>query len=386
MRATRSKIITLAVLAVVCLWAWPRVRIAYLATLVLAESVTPETDGPMARIRSAPVVEETSFAAGEKTILADVYRPPTPGRHPGIVLNHGVAETGRRDPRLVNFADALARAGYVALVPEFTNLAEFKVRPSDVDEIIASFEHLERMPDVKPDRVGLFGFSYAGGLIVLAASDPRIADRVRFCFILGGYYDLVDVVAYMTTGKFRSDGQWVTIEPRNSGRWAFLLNSVDLIEGERDRALLAEIARAKWEDPESDVSGLVTSLGDEGSLVYALMVNEDPEKTGTLVDGLNPRIRGYFDALSLPGKMDRLKAHLIVAHGRDDNMIPYTESVLLAQNVPRGVSVHLALLESFQHMDMKLGTGRGLRGFVASLSEIRRLFSIVYDLLAQGLL
>jgi hypothetical protein len=35
---------------------------------------------------------------------------------------------------------------------------------------------------------------------------------------------------------------------------------------------------------------------------------------------------------------------------------------------------------------MKLGGAGGLRQFVASAAEVRRLFSIVYDLLAQGLL
>ncbi len=174
-----------------------RLHTAYLSALVLAESATPEVDGPISERLPDPDVESVSFASPDGTMLADLYLPRDGhDRHAGIVLSHGVAARGKDDPRLVNFADALARAGYAALVPDFVNMRDFRVRPSDIDELVASYEYLESRPDIDASRIGLFGFSYAGGLSVLAASDPRIADRVRFCFLLGGYYDLVSVVTY----------------------------------------------------------------------------------------------------------------------------------------------------------------------------------------------
>ncbi len=384
MSRRRIRVIAMAVIALVLLGLSSRIHTAYLAALVLAESATPDVDGPIASARPDPVVESVRFEVPGKTMLADVYRPPDGGPHPGIVLSHGVASRGKDDPRLVNFADALARAGYVALVPQFVNMKEFRVRPSDVNELVASYEYLETRPDIDAERIGLFGFSYAGGLSVLAAADPRIAERVRFCFLLGGYYDLESVITYTTTGMYERDDEWIYLEPRNSGRWAFLLNSSDLIEDDRDRELLSALARRKLNDPECDVSELVESLGEEGATVYALMVNADPEKTRRLIDGLNPRIQSYFDELTLAGRIDGLRARLIIGHGRDDDLIPYTESLLLAENVPQGTAVHLAILESFHHVDLELGEGEGVGAFFASIAEVWRLFSITYDLLAQG--
>lgn len=376
----------LLTLGVLLLTQAPRIRTSYLTVLVLAEAASPDQDGPIATLTPDPRIDEVSFAAAGRRVVADLYTPARGDRHPAIVLNHGVAEHGRRDPRLVNFADALARAGYVSLVPELENLKEFRVRPSDVDEIVGAYQYLSALPAVRQDRVGLFGFSYAGGLCVLAARDPRIADRVKFCFLLGAYYDLRSVVGYMTTGMYRLDETWTYLEPRNSGRWAFLLNSVDLIENEDDRVVLSSIARARLNDPGCDVSDLVRSLGGEGSMVYALLVNEDPEQVDVIIDSLNERVRTYFDALSPSGKMDGLRARLILAHGRDDNLIPYTESVMLAEHAPPGASVHVELLDSFEHMDIKLDLGGGPRELMASLSEVRRLFSVTYDLLSQGLM
>jgi acetyl esterase/lipase len=264
-------------------------------------------------------------------------------------------------------------------------MREFRVRPSDIDELVTSYEFLETRPDIDAERIGLFGFSYAGGLSVLAAADPRIADRARFCFLLGGYYDLESVLIYMTTGMYESEGEWAYLEPRNSGRWAFLLNSSDLIEDAADRALLEELAERKLDDPNADVSDIVPALGSEGTLVYTLMVNDDPERARSLIGRLNPRVRAYLSDLSLEGKLEGLNARLIIGHGRDDDLIPYTESLLLAEKAPESTPVHIEILDSFHHVDLKLGSDGGLGGFFGSLAEVLRLYSITYDLLSQGL-
>jgi len=386
MRRRGARMIAVAAAALVVLGLSSRIHTAYVSALVLAESATPEDDGPISRLMPDPVLERVTFDAPARTVRADVYRPVGEERRPGIVLSHGVAARGKDDPRLVNFADALARAGYIALVPDFTNMREFRVRPSDVDELVASYEYLEARPDVDPGRVGLFGFSYAGGLSVLAAADPRIAARVRFCFLLGGYCDLENVLIYMTTGMYSVNGEWTYLEPRNSGRWAFLLNSSDLIDDDDDRVRLEQLARRKLDDPDADVRDIVASLGGEGALVYSLMVNDDPQRARRMIESLNPRIRRYLRDLSLSGRLDGLRARLIVGHGRDDDLIPYTESRLLAETVPASVPVHLEILDSFHHVDLELGAGEGLRGLAASLGEVFKLYSITYDLIAQGLI
>ena len=387
----RKLLVSLVVVVVALVALAPRIRLAYLTTLLLMEIPTPDSDGPIASRLPDPVIERVTFEAAGRTMVADVYRPavdgvPAAGLHPGIVLNHGVARGGRSDLRLVNFADALARCGYVALVPEFVNLKEFRVRPSDVDEVVDAYRYLEDLPDVDPDRIGIFGFSYAGGLGVLAAADPAIADRVRFCFLLGSYYDLGDIVTYATTGYYREDGDWVYMEPRHTGKWAFLKNMLELVDDSSDRALLSRIADVKLADESRNVAATADSLGPEGSRLYELMVNRDPDLAAGLIDDLSPRILEYFDALSLPGNIDGVSARLIVAHGRDDNLMPYTGSIALAENAPADATVHLRILESFQHVDLEFSWEGGPSEWAATLAELGRVYSVAHELLAQGML
>ena len=106
----------------------------------------------------------------------------------------------------------------------------------------------------------------------------------------------------------------------------------------------------------------------------------------SIVERLNERIRRYLVELSPKGNMNEARAHLILGHGRDDNMIPYTETLLLAEHAPPSASVHVELLDSFRHVDLKIGRGRSVPEVMATVGEVFRLFSITYDLLSRGLL
>jgi len=381
-RATRA-LAVIAILAATLFVAWPRIRVVYLATLILVEATTPEVDGPMSRLRADPAFETITFESGGATIVADLYRPPGDGPHPAVVVSHGMDDGGRGDPRLVNIADALARAGFVSLVPEYPSLKSLTVRTSAVDEIVDAYRHAESLPYVDSGRVGLFGVSYAGGLSVVAAADPRITDRVRFCFSLGGHHDLRRVVIYMMTGMYREDGDWVYLEPENYGRWVFLANSVHLVDDADDRAVLMRIAEAKLRDPACDVSADVAELGEEGRNAYALLVCEDPVEAGATIDALGEGIRRYLVALSPSGRVGTLRARLILAHGRDDNMIPYTESVALSAEARSARGVRLVLVDSFRHVDLVLG-GRGEGGRGDTIREALRLLALTCDLVSQG--
>ena len=385
---TRRAFIRVALVVAIALIMWmnaERIHVAYLAGMVLAESATPLESGPAEARLPEPVVTQAQYEGAGRTIDATLYLP-SEGEppYPGLVVNHGVAAGGRDDPRLVNFADAMARAGFAVLAPDFVNLREFRVRLTDVDELVASYQYLASREDVDERRVGMFGLSYAGGLALLAATDERINQEVAFLFLLGAYYDLRHIVTYMTTGYFRENGEWVYLEPRNVGRWGFLLNSVELVETESDREPLRRIAERRYDDADADVSDLLPELSDEGRLIFDAMTNDDPERAQELIARLNPRIRRYLDELSPANSLDQVRARLIIGHGYDDSMMPYTESILIAENAPPQAEVHLELLESIQHVDVTIGGGEGLLGFFRSLPELWRLFSLTYDVIASG--
>ncbi|WIX77530.1 alpha/beta hydrolase [Amycolatopsis carbonis] len=120
--------------------------------------------------------------AGEDgvTLRGWLFLPDAPGPRPAITMAHGYA--GVKEQGLEPFAEAFADAGFVVLVHDHRTFGASDGTPrQDVDpwRQIADWRRaitfLEARPEVDPERIGLWGTSYAGGhAIVLGATDRRL--------------------------------------------------------------------------------------------------------------------------------------------------------------------------------------------------------------------
>jgi fermentation-respiration switch protein FrsA (DUF1100 family) len=81
-----------------------------------------------------------------------------------------------------------------------------------------------------------------------------------------------------------------------------------------------------------------------------------------------------------PGLKD-LRAHLILAHGEDDDLIPFTETLRLAQAAPQSEKVYLRILKAFSHIDPEQKPLSPGNLFSFYLPEGWKLFLLTYRLL-----
>jgi hypothetical protein len=291
------------------------------------------------------------------------------------VLVPGAAERGKDDPRLIAFATSLARARFLVLVPDIESLRALTIGPEDSDRIADALRHLGGREDVpKPDALGLVAISYAVGPAILAALEPDLRERVGFVLAVGGYYDMEAAVTFFTTGRFREgpNAPWRHKTPNAYGKWVFLRANAGRLEDDRDRWLLAAMARRKLADLEAPLDDLAARLGPEGRSVHRLLINNDPAAVPALIAALPQGLRADMAALDLArADLSRLKAELILLHGRDDAIIPYTESLALAAAAPAD-RVTLCLVDNLAHVE--LGPG--------SLPDSYRLLAATYRLLA----
>jgi hypothetical protein len=331
----------------------------YEAALVLAAlgHAIAGTDAPtrLAATTPAPLRTPVSYTIDGRTYLADVYRPGEEALA-GIVLLHGAHRMGKDEPRLVRFATALARARFVALVPDLPVLRGRELRGSIARDAADALAYLAARPDLAPrGRAGIGAFSLAVGPALLAALDPDVRDRVRFVLAVGGYRDLQRVLVYFATGFYWTDEGPRYLESSPDLKWLFVLAMLWTLESEPDRATLGALASRKAADPQAPVADLAARLGPEGQAVYRFVTNPDPVEALELLDRLPARFRGALAALNVADKdLSGLAARLILIHGRDDNIIPYTESIALARAVRPG-HAKLFLLNRFAHIEAAPG-------------------------------
>lgn len=152
---------------------------------------------------------------GPRGLRAREHVPALVGRWPGIVILHGVHPDGIDEPRLRRFAHAVAATGARVLTPELPELREARVEPTTIDDIAALARyHAAR----SGGAVGVWGISFAGGLALLAASQPDAAEAVDHVLAIGAHADLARVVRFHRGEDVRGpDGKRPTAAPHVYG-------------------------------------------------------------------------------------------------------------------------------------------------------------------------
>jgi pimeloyl-ACP methyl ester carboxylesterase len=300
-----------------------------------------------------PIRKPILFAVDGRRHAGDLY-VPAQGAKAALVLVPGVAPSGKDDPRLVAFATTLARAKFRVLVPDLVNLRASKVRPGDARAISDAARWLDAdAPELKP--LGIVAVSYAVGPAVASLFEADTRDRVEFLLLIGGYYDLTQVVTFFTTGRYRErdDRRWRRRTPNNYGKWVFLESNLDRLGDRNDQALLRTIKDERIRKPGADVSEFVAGLKPDGRAVFDLIDNKDPARVPGLIARLPQSLRKDFDALDLSARdLSGLTQRFFLVHGRDDPIIPETESRRLAGALPEGAA-GLFLVDSLDHVDPK---------------------------------
>jgi pimeloyl-ACP methyl ester carboxylesterase len=324
----------------------------YQAALLLADIAAGP--GPsLFKERTRPPRRRTlDFAAAGRSCRGDLYRPDGEIRA-GLLLVPGVAEAGKDDPRLVAFATSLARAGFAVLVPDLVGLRRLQVRPENIGEVADAFGWLAAQEELVPEgRAGMAAFSYAAGPALLAALQEPIREKVRFILVVGGYHDMQRVLTFFTTGFYRKDGRWHYLKPNDYGKWAFVASNIDRLGDAQDRRLFRRMALRKLADPAAPTDDLAALLGEEGRALHAFVDNRDPRRVPELLAAVPAAIREDVAALNPAARdLSRLAARLILVHGLEDRMIPYTESIALAESVPPG-RARLFLVHGLDHVDV----------------------------------
>lgn len=131
--------------------------------------------------------EDIRFRSGDDLISAWLYRPPGAGPAPLLVMAHGLGAV--RSMRLDVYAERFSAAGYACLVFDYRNFGDSEGRPRQVLDVgmqladwAAAVAHARTLDGIDPERIALWGTSFAGGhVIATAARLPGIAAAIAQC-------------------------------------------------------------------------------------------------------------------------------------------------------------------------------------------------------------
>jgi dienelactone hydrolase len=356
----------------------------FLVDLLREKSVQESSDGTLAWVTSSPDVQSLEIGRDGRSFPADLYVIDDGRKRAAILLTHGIIESGKDDPRLVRFARSLARCGFAVVVPELQGMKSFRILLSDVDDLVETFRTVMSLEQVVDrEKLGMMGFSYGAGPTLMAAANPAIREQVKFVVSFGGYYNPINVIRFITTGTYEYGSEKGFIQPEVYGKWIFFMNNADYVGNESDRSVLRDIFEKESKNQKDQALRRVGDLSDRGRYLYELLNTQEPSRVDDLIGQTDPTFQSYLKRISMVPVVPDLKAYLIVGHGSTDPLIPYTESLRLADAVPDKDRVHVAILRAFSHVDpskKSVPLRDWLTTYVPSLVSF---YFLVYDLLSQ---
>ena len=319
-------------------------------------------------------------------------------RLPGWVVLHGLTRPGRAHPSLRRFARALAGTPAAVLVPEISEWRKLRLSPERSVPIIRSAVlALDRRPEIRKSRIALVGFSFGAPQAVIASAHPSLDGHLHGVVGFGGYADLSRTIRFFFTGEHEWRGERYRSSPDPYGRWIVGANYLTKVPGYEDTG---EVARALWRlaarageeqvpslDPRYDElkAKLRDSLSREQKRVFDLFApptREEPPE-GPEIEAL---IRALADVVSKASPLLRPEPHLAgvrvpvrLVHGRDDELIPFTETLRLRAAFPEEADVEAHITALFAHSG-----GSGVGSLIQTVREGVRFLRILRRIMAMA--
>jgi pimeloyl-ACP methyl ester carboxylesterase len=268
---------------------------------------------------------------------------------PGLVLVHGIHRLAVDEPRLVRFARALAESGVAVLPPDVRVLADYRVAARSVETIGAAAHSLHGKLSRK---VGVLGMSFAGGLSLLAACDPRFAEDIGMVVAVGAHDDAARVARFFATSRIaRPDGTLASLEAHGYGVLVFVYAHADRFFPAEDLSP-ARAALTSWLAEQRDAAREAARAVSPASreLLENLFDHRMDPVAGLFfaaVDG----DAAALSAVSPHGRLERLRVPTFLLHGAGDTVIPSTETAWLARDVPASVLRDVLISQALVHVE-----------------------------------
>jgi dienelactone hydrolase len=297
-------------------------------------------------VTDEPRVGDTVVAGAPTTVV----RPGDGGPWPAVVFVNGVTRRGRHHPDVRRFARALARDGYVVLVPDLPGLARGEITRRTLARLIAVARAAAARPDALGGRVGFIGVSVGATLALLAAADPGLARRTTVVAGVAPYADLATVVRLATTGRHRTRGRLVRFRPKPFLALVVARSLAAALPPGRDRTALRAALLAVDDGARDPLAGLRrwprARLGPRPRALVALLANRDPARFDRLYARLAPALRAGIARLSPIRVAARVRARVELATAPKDKYFPRAQSQALVARIP---NARLTVTSTLQH-------------------------------------
>ncbi|KKP92940.1 MAG: hypothetical protein UR98_C0015G0008 [Parcubacteria group bacterium GW2011_GWA1_36_12] len=341
------KIILTLILVAAIFFLSPFGRPIYKTFMLVSETAPNFPIKPLNLLTKDPRVEQIEFKLGNRDVNAALYRPAGEGKHPAIIFTLGILFS-RDNPNVVKFAQALARTGYVVLVPDLPDFLTGFVWTDSIDTLIASVEYLDGQEFVNKDKIGFTGFCVGGSAAIIASENEKIAKKVNFIATISPYFDLSDLTRAALTRTDISGSEKINWRPAKLTIETVNLGFLNYINNEEEKKFLKTNL-----DINTNIQLDIDRYNDlslESQIIYNFLSNTEFNKFDHYKSKLPQELQNLMVELSPSTKINNLEAKLFILNDKKDTFVPKNEGRNLVSKLPKN-QVYFKEVDSFEHVN-----------------------------------
>lgn len=231
---------------------------------------------------------------------------------------------GIDDPRILELANNLCRSGYEIYLPEFEEVKKLRILSETPENMLDVFLSIVQIAKHENKSLGVFSISFTGGMGLIALSKPELKGKVRSILALGGFSHFRTVIEH----------SFQNFEYDNYPALLFLYNFVDFVfeKSEKLKNILWESAldNALYRTGENNIaSKMVEELNSEESQFYISFLKEQDFRN-KIKERIVTKLQNLIEINSPVNYVENLVAPVSIIHGKDDKVIPESESINIA--------------------------------------------------------
>jgi pimeloyl-ACP methyl ester carboxylesterase len=290
----------------------------------------------------------------------------------------GLHPQGPDDPRLDRFLRILATSGFLVVAPCLPTLIDLRVSADSADHLATAFDEAERLSrDETLPKPAIFSISFGSWPAITLASRAELADRIGALVLFGGYADFPEAIRFAVTGCL--PGVELPYDPLNVP--AVFLNVVPHLGlGERLRPLeaaLREMVERTWGREEMKLAGardpiarsIAERLEAEVKELFLMGCGLAPGGPELVDRVLEDHAEAFAFADPRPS-LAKVRAKVVVVHGRTDDVIPYTHAEQIRRSLPPDHPVQVFVTGMYGHTGGQIPPVRAMAKEASTLLQV----------------
>jgi len=292
-----------------------------------------------------------------------------------IILYPGASPFAEEHSQIEMLGILLAKNGYKVFIPRIPPLKRLDISAINVEWFICFYQWLLDIYKLESQNITMVGISYGGGIMLKACLQLKeLSPLPKILMTHGTYADAESTLRFLLTGEISYQGVQYNITPHAWGLIVIFQNYLNNLDLDWDTTGVQEVMKLEIQEKFDDRDKVISKLPRfQQNIVYSVL---NGKGTGEVMALCQTMIQNETEALQdLSPKYwcNKIQQKVFIFHGANDSMIPFTESIQLAESIPAS-----ELLISYIYEHKEIATHRGTYFKLKEFSRMLHFFSKFY--------